>query len=108
MRDKCDGTLFRGRYKSILVDADSYLLELVRYIHRNPLRAGLVNKLDAYAWSSHKGYLSDDQQWEWLHKDFVLKKLAEYRAVRTRKYRQFVEKQDTEQLAVLNFMAIAW
>ena len=34
--NKCDSTLFRGRYKSILVNADSYLLELVRYIHRNP------------------------------------------------------------------------
>jgi putative transposase len=37
-----DGQLFRGRYKSILVEGDSYLLELVRYIHRNPLEAGLV------------------------------------------------------------------
>ena len=43
-----DGPLFRGRYKSILVGGDSYLLELVRYIHRNPLRGGLVNKLDRY------------------------------------------------------------
>lgn len=38
----CDGPLFRGRFKSILVDADSYLLPLVRYIHRNPVRAGLA------------------------------------------------------------------
>ena len=45
----CDGTLFRGRYKSILVDADSYVLQLVRYIHRNPLKAGLVRRLDQYA-----------------------------------------------------------
>lgn len=97
-RNKCDGTLFRGRYKSILVDADRYLLELVRYIHRNPLRARLVSKLDAYAWSSHRGYLSDDQKWEWLHRDFVLGRLAKYRAVQKKKYRQFVEKQDAEQL----------
>ena len=98
VRNKCDGTLFRGRYKSILVDADSYLLELVRYIHRNPLRAGLVSKLDQYAWSSHPGYLSGDRRWEWLHKDFVLRMLAKYRAVQLKKYRQFVEKQDAEQL----------
>ncbi|MEW6114666.1 MAG: transposase, partial [Thermodesulfobacteriota bacterium] len=52
-----DGSLFRGRYKAILVDADTYLLELLRYIHRNPLRAGLASRLDRYAWSSHKGYL---------------------------------------------------
>lgn len=98
VRNKCDGTLFRGRYKSILVDADSYLLELVRYIHRNPLRAGLVEKLGAYTWSSHTGYISEAPEWEWLHKAFVLKMLAKYRAVQIRKYRQFVEKQDAEQL----------
>ena len=44
----CDGQLFRGRYKSILIDADGYLLELVRYIHRNPLEAGMVNDLSKY------------------------------------------------------------
>ncbi len=98
VRNNCDGTLFRGRYKSILVDADSYLLELVRYIHRNPLRAGLVSKIDQYAWSSHKGYLSADHKWGWLHKGFVLGMLAKYRAVQIKKYRQFVEKQDAEQL----------
>jgi putative transposase len=98
VRNKCDGTLFRGRYKAILVDADSYLLELVRYIHRNPLRAGLVSKIDQYAWSSHRGYLSETPEWDWLHKDFVLKTLAKYKTVQIRKYRQFVEKQDAEQL----------
>ncbi|MBW1743346.1 MAG: transposase [Deltaproteobacteria bacterium] len=58
-----DGHLFRGRYKSILVDADSYFLELVRYIHRNQLEVGLVDRLDSYTWSSHKGYLSDVKKW---------------------------------------------
>ena len=53
-----EGQLFRGRYKSILVDAESYLLQLVRYIHKNPLNAGLVNELWKYTWSSHRGYLS--------------------------------------------------
>jgi REP element-mobilizing transposase RayT len=98
VRNKCDGTLFRGRYKSILVDADTYLLELVRYIHRNPLRAGLADKIDAYAWSSHQGYLSDASEWGWLHKDFVLKMLARYKAVQIKKYKQFVGKQDAEHL----------
>jgi len=67
-----DGQLFRGRYKSILVDADSYLLELVRYIHRNPLEAGLVKELNKYPWTSHKGYLSNAKKWNWLHKAFIL------------------------------------
>ena len=45
---KYDGQLFRGRYKSILVEVDSYLLELLRYIHKNPLRAGFSNDLNDY------------------------------------------------------------
>ena len=71
-RNGYDGSLFRGRYKSILVDADSYLLELVRYIHRNPLRTGIVAQLDDYEWSSHKVYVSKAKKWEWLYKDFIL------------------------------------
>ena len=43
-----DGSLFRGRYKSILIDSDSYLLQAVRYIHRNPLRANLVTHIGEY------------------------------------------------------------
>ena len=68
----CDGQLFRGRYKSIIVDGDSYLLEVLRYIHRNPLEAGIVDKLNKYTWSSHKGYLSAAKKWDWLHRDFIL------------------------------------
>jgi len=67
VRHDSDGTLFRGRYKSILVEADSYVLQLVGYIHRNPLKAGLVKRLDQYVWSSHKGYLSKAKKWNWLY-----------------------------------------
>ena len=62
-RNECGGTLFKGRYKAILVDGDSYLLELVRYIHRNPLRAGVTDKLKDYLSSSHKGYISKGKKW---------------------------------------------
>jgi len=50
------GHLFQNRYKSIVCDEESYLLELVRYIHLNPLRAGIVSsmrQLDTYKWSGH-------------------------------------------------------
>jgi len=67
-----DGPLFKGRYKAILVEADSYLLELLRYIHRNPLEAGLVDNLHKYNWSSHKGYVSKAKKWDWLYKGFAL------------------------------------
>jgi len=50
------GHLFQGRYKSIIVDKDSYLLELSRYIHLNPVRAGMVQKPEDYQHSSYKAY----------------------------------------------------
>ena len=63
-----DGPLFRGRYKALLIEADPYLLQLVRYIHRNPLEAGLAKTLNDYPWSSHQGYLSRSSKWKWLYK----------------------------------------
>ncbi len=95
---ECDGQLFRGRYKSILVDGDSYLLELVRYIHRNPLRAGLVEKLEQYPWSSHKAFLSYAKKWNWLHKEFFLSILSVDKAKRRTAYRDFVSQEDSEEI----------
>lgn len=51
------GHLFQGRYKAILCERESYLKELVRYIHLNPVRAGIVAKPESYAWSSHRAYV---------------------------------------------------
>ena len=51
------GTVFQGRYKSILVDEDSYALVLSAYIHLNPLRAGVVKHLEEYQWSSFLDYI---------------------------------------------------
>jgi len=51
------GHLFQGRYKAILCDKDEYLLNLIKYIHYNPVRAGIVNSLEKYFWSSHGNYL---------------------------------------------------
>jgi hypothetical protein len=56
LRHQRSGHLFQNRYKSIVCEEEAYLLELVRYIHLNPLRAGLVpdlNALDHYPWSGH-------------------------------------------------------
>lgn len=53
------GHVFHGRYKAILCDADAYLLELVRYIHLNPVRAGIVKVPHGYMWNSYKDYLGD-------------------------------------------------
>ena len=96
---QCDGQLFRGRYKAILVDADSYLLQLVRYIHRNPVRAGIVTELSSYEWCSHRGYLSKSKKWDWLHKVFVLSMLSEDTRKQHRLYREFVAQEDSEEIS---------
>jgi REP element-mobilizing transposase RayT len=54
---KTIGHLFQGRYKAILCDKDEYLLTLVKYIHLNPVRAGIVKNADKYEWSSHCFYI---------------------------------------------------
>ncbi|MGD8664642.1 MAG: transposase [Desulfobacterales bacterium] len=92
----CDGTLFRGRYKSILVDADSYVLQLIRYIHRNPLKSGRVKRLDQYVWSSHKGYLSKAKKWNWLYKHFVLQILTAQKSDQIKVYKQFMKQEQDE------------
>ena len=51
------GHLFQGRYKSRYVDSDGYFLQLIRYIHQNPLDAELVDHVAAYRWSSMRAYL---------------------------------------------------
>ncbi len=68
-----DGPLFRGRYKAILVDTDDYLLTLVRYIHQNPVKAGIAQCPEDYPWSSHRLYVSHPGEAPaWLHRADVL------------------------------------
>ena len=52
------GHVFRGRYKAILVDRDEYLLEVIRYIHLNPVRAGIVETPELHKWTSHINYIN--------------------------------------------------
>ena len=68
---KTDGSLFRGRYKAILVDADNYLLQLSRYIHRNPIevKRPIVEDLGHWAWSSYPAYVCDTPAPFWLQRE---------------------------------------
>ena len=97
-RKKFDGQLFRGRYKSILVEEDSYLLELLRYIHLNPVRAGICTHVADYRWSSHCGYLSKSEKWLWLHKDFLLAMFDDKPETATMKYKEFIGCGDSEMI----------
>jgi len=93
-----DGQLFRGRFKAIVVRGDEYLLQLVRYIHRNPLGAGIVDHLGEYPWSSHNGYLSSAREWDWLYKDFILSILSAREEHRLQAYQQFIAIDDSQEL----------
>ncbi|WDN90795.1 hypothetical protein BuS5_03766 [Desulfosarcina sp. BuS5] len=67
------GQLFQNRYKSILCQEDIYLKELVRYIHLNPLRAGLMEdmkSLDKYKWCGHSVLMNKTSE-EWQNIDYV-------------------------------------
>jgi len=69
---KTIGHLFQGRFKSVLVDCDRYLKELIRYIHLNPVRAKIVDDPMNYRWSSHQAYLLK-AEFTWLTTDAGLK-----------------------------------
>jgi len=84
------GHVFQGRYKAILVERDSYLLELARYIVLNPLRAGMVKKLEAWPWSSYFATCGQTDAPDWLHPDWILAQFGRQRASAIRKYVEFV------------------
>ena len=72
LRHGFDGSLFRGRYKSILVEKDNYLLEVFRYIHLQSVRAGICKNSEDHIWTSHRDYLSRQTSEPWLRKDIIL------------------------------------
>ena len=72
VKRKRAGHLFQGRYKAILIDANSYATELSRYIHLNPVRAGMVERPEDYPWSSYKSYIGKSRVPEWQKTEFIL------------------------------------
>ena len=71
---KRDGSLFRGRYKSIIISGENYLLAVSRYIHLNPLQANLVDDLNKYPWSSYPAYIDMTTPPDWLKMNTVLRR----------------------------------
>src|SRR5512137_282677 len=66
------GHVFQGRYKAVIVEKDSYLLELARYVVLNPLRAGMVKDIADWQWSSYAAMLGIQPAPEWLQTDWIL------------------------------------
>ena len=92
------GHLFHGRFKSILVDADEYLKQLSRYIHLNPVRAGLVNQPDGYQWSSYPIYVGKVNAPDWIETEWLLSQFGRTRKGAIKNYKNFVEKVDAKSL----------
>jgi REP element-mobilizing transposase RayT len=88
-RLKRSGHLFQGRYKSVLVDADSYLLELIAYIHLNPVRASMVATAEAHNWSSHRAYLGKEMI-PWLNTDYIFSQFSPEVSKARRQFMKFV------------------
>jgi putative transposase len=93
-RHRRHGQLFQNRYKSVLCQEDPYLLELVRYIHLNPLRAGLVSdlrKLDRHPYCGHS-ILMNKRKNNWQDTEYVLKLFNRKYSIARRRYREYVKK----------------
>ncbi|MBU1784478.1 MAG: transposase, partial [Candidatus Omnitrophica bacterium] len=88
-----DGSLFRGRFKSILVDEDEYLLELVRYIHRNAYKSGIEKSVGQYGWSSYNGYIKETERPEFLVIETVLGRFSKYENEAKEKFKSFIKKE---------------
>jgi putative transposase len=92
-KHKRRGHLFQNRYKSIVCEEDTYLLELVRYIHLNPLRASFVKnvgELDRYPWSGHRVLVGREKN-DWQERDYVLRRFHRQEKEAIRNYRRFLE-----------------
>jgi REP element-mobilizing transposase RayT len=90
------GHLLQGRYKAILVEADSYAAELSRYMHLNPVRAGMVKFPEDYIWSSYRFYANGGEP-AWLTTGFILDYFGAGDTESRQNYRRYVNEKSTEE-----------
>jgi REP element-mobilizing transposase RayT len=84
------GHVFQGRYKSVLIDKEAYLLEVARYVVLNPLRACMVDDVADWAWSSYRAMVGTDMAPVWLEADWLLGQFAIKRRAAVSAYKDFV------------------
>jgi putative transposase len=91
LRKDRKGAVFADRYKSVLVEEEAYLFELIRYVHNNPVRAGVVRAARQSRWSSHRAYLGLEEKPEWLNTGYLLSMFAKYPKVARDKFERYVD-----------------
>ena len=84
------GHLFQGRFKSVLVEDESYWTNLSLYIHLNPIRAGIVDEVSKYKWSSYHDYINLEKVHNWLGSDAVLKEFGANIKESKKEYRKLI------------------
>lgn len=84
------GHVYQGRYKGILVERDSYLLELSRYVVLNPIRAQMIKNVNEWKWSSYQAMIGEVAAQPWLETDWLLGNFAKRRKIARQKYIDFV------------------
>lgn len=90
-RHKSTGHLFQGRFKAVIVEKESHLLELCRYVVLNPVRAGMVVSPQKWQWSSYRATAGSAKKEPYLSIDWLLGQFGEIRSEARIKYRQFVK-----------------
>lgn len=97
------GHLFQDRFRSELINDDGYLLEVSRYIHNNPVKAGIVREPSDYPWSSFNIYLGKDQDIEGLiNRTRILRYFSDNELKATKEYIDFVYKGGSEQVNIMD------
>ncbi len=99
LRHNRSGHLFQGRFKNMLVQNDAYLLQLTYYIHRNPLRAGMVQRIADYKWSSYRAYAYGNRHQNWLNINEILSQFTNVKD-RHQAYRGYIQKYYKEEQRV--------
>ena len=84
------GHLFQGCYKAIIVQKESCLLELTRYVILNPIRAGMVRRLEDWPWSSYRAVAGLEESPQWLDTDWPLSQFGTRRKKAIERYRKFI------------------
>ena len=94
---KNDGAVFKGRYKSVVIDPQRYLLDVLCYIHTRPVENGVSHKAVDHAWTSHRAYLKDKHRPVWLKTENILKPLGFIKAFALAKLNKIIAKGITEE-----------
>jgi putative transposase len=92
------GHLFQDRYRSENVESNKYLFTVIRYIHQNPVKAGMVKRVDEWRWSSCRGYYSKNlHSRNLLDMDFILQKISPDTTTAREQFKEFNERTNSDE-----------